>query len=67
MAWVAVDRSGSEYVYTETPVRDRLREYWMPVISDDADSFVRLPLGSIEKLIGRKMIWDDEPVELKEG
>lgn len=25
-----------------------------------------LPKGSIEKLIGRKLTWSDEPVELKE-
>lgn len=27
---------------------------------------VKLPKGSIAKLIGRTLTWDDEPVELKE-
>ena len=27
---------------------------------------ISLPKGSIEKLIGRKLTWEDEPVELKE-
>ena len=26
-----------------------------------------LEKGSIEKLIGKKLTWEDEPVELKEG
>ena len=27
---------------------------------------ITLPKGSIEKLIGKKLTWEDEPVELKE-
>lgn len=27
---------------------------------------INLPKGSIEKLIGKKMTWKDEPIELKE-
>lgn len=30
------------------------------------DSVIKLPKGSIRKLIGRKLTWEDEPVELKE-
>ncbi len=37
--------------------------------SDESDALpydgVILPKGSIEKLIGKKLTWDDEPVELK--
>lgn len=28
--------------------------------------YVELPKGTIKKLIGRELSWDDEPVELKE-
>ena len=28
--------------------------------------FVELPKGSVEKLLGKKLSWKDEPVELKE-
>lgn len=31
---------------------------------NDLDYIVFLPEGSIEKLIGRKLTWEDEPVEL---
>ena len=63
MAWVAVDKDGSEYVYQDKPIRkneffDR-QEY--------ESELVLLPKGSIKKLIGRKLIWKDEPVELEEA
>ena len=31
------------------------------------DDWVDLPKGSIKKLIGRELSWNDEPVELKEN
>jgi hypothetical protein len=62
MAWVAVDKNSREWVYHFEPIRD-----------DESKMFVgkehepiRLPIGSIEKLIGKKLTWNDEPVELKE-
>ena len=60
MAWVAVDKDGSEWVYNDEPIKDRdsnvyLEPFW---------GSVELPSGSIEKLIGRKLTWEDEPVEL---
>lgn len=60
MAWVAVDKDGSECVYQDKPIRknelfDR-REY--------ESELVLLPKGSIKKLIGRELTWEDEPVEL---
>lgn len=33
---------------------------------DSFDNAVELPKGSIKKLIGRDLTWEDEPVELKE-
>ena len=60
MAYVAVDKDGDEYVYEQTP---RRREFtW---ISDG--EWCGLPKGSIEKLIGKKLTWEDEPIELKEN
>lgn len=34
--------------------------------ADDSSMAIRLPKGSIRKLIGRELTWEDEPVELKE-
>ncbi len=62
MAWLAVDKDNSEYIYNLKPFRkndgfehdDSYYESW----------YIRLPKGSIKKLIGRELIWDDEPVEI---
>ena len=36
--------------------------FWVEDIGDD----IYLPKGSIKKLIGRDLTWEDEPGELKE-
>lgn len=66
MAWVAVDKDCTETIYYLKP--ERKTEYWVaeenqPEYYRDA---IELPQGSIKKLIGRKLTWKDEPVELKE-
>lgn len=75
MAWVAVDKDGIEAIFLQCPKRmgyDRTKLYipyeetfW----SDDDGVFcsrISLPKGSIKKLIGRELSWEDNPVELKE-
>lgn len=61
MAWLTVDKNGEETIYEEAPIRDD--GFWDPSFHDP--SFVELPKGSIAKLIGRELTWEDEPVELK--
>ena len=63
MAWVAVDENDFEYVFNHKPIRENL--YF-----DNDESYydsvcVKLPQGTIKKLIGRELTWNDEPVELK--
>lgn len=69
MSFVAVDGDGSEYVFTDYPERNELydREYWLPSCDryGECNDYVELPKGSIRKLIGRELTWEDEPVELK--
>ena len=60
MAWLAVDKNGDEFIYESEPYR--LQNYWYML----DNYFVELPKGSVEKLLGRKLSWEDEPVELKE-
>lgn len=60
MAYVAVDKDGSEYIYRYKPKREY--DEW----AYGGDSFIKLPQGMIKKMIGRTLTWDDEPVELKE-
>ena len=67
MGWVAVDKDGQEVKLIKKPIRSN-KGYWFVKIGvwgeehygDDLDS------GTIEKLIGIKLTWEDEPVELKE-
>lgn len=59
MYWLAVDKNGDEFIYGEKPRRDIFDTIW----SSSLD-WIELPKGSIEKLIGRVLTWEDEPVEL---
>lgn len=73
MAWLAVNENGTENIFSTKPERcaDTITYgnggwsteqifYW----EDICDSAIKLPRNSIKKLIGRKMTWDDEPVEI---
>ena len=57
MAWLAVDKDGDEYVYDSEPLRD-------DTLFTNYGKYVELPKGSIKKLIGKPLTWDDEPVEI---
>lgn len=58
MAWLAVDSDGTEYIYGAQPSREGTR--FMSCFE-----CIHTPKGSIKKLIGKKLTWKDEPVELK--
>lgn len=66
MAWLAVNRDGYELICSCCPIRDDILGMW-----DSYDTYgsgeVELPKGSIKKLIGRDLTWEDEPVELIEA
>ena len=61
MAWVATDQNGEEWIYEAMPVRGDT--VWYSSVGD----YIELSKGSIKKLIGRDLTWQDEPVELKEN
>ena len=61
--WLAVDKDGTENISVERLVRDD--DVWDTRLGGFSD-YIILPKGSIEKLIGRKLTWDDEAV-LVEG
>ena len=63
-AWVAVDADGSEWVFEQEPFR--VIEYYRWGFYRWS-SGIQLPKGSIKALIGRELIWNDEPVELQEA
>lgn len=70
MAWVAVHKNGKEGIFANKPSKGAKLEWWYDEQEDDAgvlyDTEIPLPKGSIKKLIGRDLTWEDEPVELKE-
>lgn len=65
----AVDRHG-EAAYKKMPIRDLYWTEW-EIKTIEGGSYINLPEGSIEQILGRKLTWDDDPVEwgpnLQEG
>lgn len=61
MAWLAVNRYNREYIYEEKPKRCYCCIWAQTSL---LSSVIELPKGSIKKLIGRELSWEDEPVEL---
>lgn len=78
MAWVAVHKNGKEEVFAFRPFRTdpnkSLNKLWETGYWTDEgvsrygneDTGISLSKGSIKKLIGRELTWEDNPVELKE-
>ena len=67
MAYLAVDKDGTEVIFDVKPVRGTNnikdnRNQW--TLNSVTSKYIVLPKGSIEKLIGRILTWDDEPVEI---
>lgn len=61
MAYLTVSKGGYEYIFEVKPFRT-LGDTWGVV---QPFSGFRIPKGSIKKLIGRELKWQNEPVELK--
>lgn len=73
MAWIATDKYGDEYIFQNQPKRDC--NWWIDEIYESFDgqdgkpiyhhnSDIRLPKGSIKKLIGKELKWEDSPIKL---
>ena len=60
MPYLCIDQDGTEWIFEEKP--DRADTFWNH--SHYFES-IELPKGSIEKLIGRQLTWEEGPVELK--
>lgn len=58
MAYIAVDEDGDEWIYEEYP--ERHQYVW-----DSYNPRVKLPRGTIFKLIGKELTWKDDPLELE--
>lgn len=62
MTLVAVDKDGCEHIFDVLKHPYRQQDHWKVKYTHET----RIPLrkGSIKKLIGRELTWDDEPVEI---
>lgn len=62
---VAVASDGSEWIFSSSiankPVRGK--SFWVRT-NPAIDSMTRLPYGAIERIIGRKISWSDDAVEI---
>lgn len=65
MAWVSIDGDGSECMFASKPLRIKGYKSWVVDDNKYLIDQIELPKGSINKLIGRELSWEDEPVELK--
>jgi hypothetical protein len=66
MAYLAVDKDGTETIYNTKPIRGTNQikcntEMW--VLPRMSTHYIILPKGSIKKLIGKDLTWNDEPVK----
>lgn len=67
MAYLAVNKDGSEIICEWNLYR--LSVYWSDtdnILEDPyyVDTTCNIPKGSIFKLIGKELTWEDEPVEI---
>lgn len=62
MICVAADKNGFEYIFDVLQHPYRHQDRWK--VKYTHENYIPLPKGSIKKLIGRELTWDDEPVEI---
>lgn len=65
MAWVVIDEFEEEIILDPKPSKNKNDKDWKGYWNDFHIGKIKLPKGSIKKLIGRNLTWDDDPVELK--
>lgn len=59
MAWLAIAKNGTEYVFAEKPVYLVSLDYWY----DEHDQ-IELPSGSIKRMLGKEITVSESPVEI---
>lgn len=67
MAYLCVNRNGDELICNSEPTRNKKYPYWDAFESIECemiDFSIELPNGSIKKLIGKSLTWDDNPIEI---
>ena len=62
MAWLAVDKDSTENIYNIEPIRDLQVDRWD--IATDDSWWIELPKGTIKKIIGKTLTWQDVPIKI---
>lgn len=67
--FLSVDQDGTECVFPSIPERDfhpDKGKFWQPTL-DTSNSWgrIELPRGTIFKLLGIELVWDDDPIEYR--
>lgn len=65
MAWIARDSDDTLFIYADKPERRTDVECFAVTQFMSSHDFVELPSDVDEKLIGRHIDWDDEPVKIE--
>lgn len=67
MAWLAADRwNNTEYIFPSKPYKDQYNDWICDgyIEGEIYNDCIELSKGTIQKLIGRELTWEDEPVEI---
>lgn len=64
MAYIAIDKNGDEHIYAIKPERNS--EASNPIWLAGDSPYIELLKGIIESLLHRKMIWEEEPINLED-
>ena len=63
MAWLVVDKDGTELCFQGKPVRYESKGEWVLNEHDIKDAY-ELKKGTIKRFLGREITWNDEPIEI---
>ena len=64
MARLVIDEFEQECIISNKPLKNKNDKDWKCYWRNFYIDIIKLPKGSIKKLIGRDLNYDDEPVEL---
>ena len=64
-AYLAVEPNGNELIFSEPPCR--IDEYYKGgwFSNSDSSQCVSVPRGTIKKITGKFITWEDEPIKLE--
>ena len=70
MAWLAVNKNKDEVILGnwKLPTKDFKNGVWISLYEFNNyywNNSIKLPKGTIKKLIGKELTWNDKPIELK--